>query len=70
MNPAQCEAYVDAASAAIDLKLDAAHRPGVLRYVALAAEMAALVDAVELAPHDETAMHFTPISPRKAGGEA
>ena len=61
------EAYVDAASAAIDLKLDDSHRPGVLRYVALAADMAALVDAVELAPHDETAVHFAPISPRKAG---
>jgi hypothetical protein len=63
MSPAALEAYVDAASAAIDLKLDASHRPGVLRYIALAAEMAAQVDAVDLAPHDEAAVHFSPIVP-------
>ena len=70
MNPAAIEAYVDAASAAMALNIAPEHRAGVLRYVALAADMAALVDALDLAPHDEAAVHFTPISPRKAGGEA
>jgi len=68
MSPAQVEAYVDAASAILDLNLEAAHRPGVLRYFALAADMAALVDAVPLEPHHEAAVHFTPISPRATEG--
>ncbi|APW37733.1 hypothetical protein RD110_11420 [Rhodoferax koreense] len=68
MSPAQIEAYVDAASALLDLTIETAHRPGVLRYFGLAADMAALVDAVPLEPHHEAAVHFTPISPRE--GEA
>ena len=63
MSPAVVEAYVLAASSALDLRIDAAHLPGVQRYFSLAAEMAALVDAVALAPHDEAAVHFSPIVP-------
>ena len=63
MTPAQTEAYVDAAAAALDLQLRPDHRPGVLRYFALAAEMAALVEAVPLAPHAEPAVVFVPVSP-------
>ncbi|MDB5849132.1 MAG: hypothetical protein JWP29_2884 [Rhodoferax sp.] len=70
MNAAQVEAYVDAASSALDLPIAAAHRPGVLRYFALAADMAALVDATELVPHDEAAVHFTPIVPGVAKASA
>lgn len=65
MTPAQTEAYVDAAAGALDLKLRADHRPGVLRYFALAAEMAARVDAVPLDMHDESAMVFVPVSPKE-----
>lgn len=65
MTPAQTEAYVDAAAAALDLHLRADHRPGVLRYFALAAEMAALVDAVPLPPHAEPAVVFVPVPPRE-----
>jgi hypothetical protein len=57
------EAYVDAAAAALDLPLSPAHRPGVLRYFALAAEMAALVNGLPLAVHDEAAEAFVPIGP-------
>ena len=63
MTPAQTEAYVDAAAAALDLNLRPDHRPGVLRYFALAAEMAALVEAVPLEPHAESAVVFVPVSP-------
>ena len=63
MTPAQTEAYVDAAAAALGLNLRPDHRPGVLRYFALAAEMAALVEAVHLEPHAESAVVFVPVSP-------
>ena len=53
MTPAQTETYVDAAAAALGLNLRPDHRPGVLRFFALAADMAAVVDAVPLAPHAE-----------------
>ncbi len=63
--PQQIEAYVDAASTAIGLRLSPEHRPGVLRFFALAAEFAALVEAVPLSERDEPAVHFTPVSPRE-----
>ncbi len=63
MTPVQTEAYVDAAAAALGLSLRPDHRPGVLRYFALAAEMAALVEAVPLEPHAESAVVFVPVSP-------
>ncbi|MET0542722.1 MAG: DUF4089 domain-containing protein [Variovorax sp.] len=65
MTPAQTEAYVDAASAALDLKLRPDHRPGVLRFFALAAEMAALIEAVPLDPHVEPSVNFVPVSPKE-----
>jgi hypothetical protein len=72
MTPAQIEAYVDAAAAALQLPLSPAHRPGVLRYFALAAELAELVMAAPLGPVDEPAPVFVPIAPgelRGAGSE-
>ena len=65
MTPAQTEAYVDAAAAALDLNLRPDHRPGVLRFFALAAEMAAVVDAVPLDPHAESAVSFVPVAPKE-----
>ncbi len=67
MTPAQIEAYVDAAAAALQLPLSAAHRPGVLYYFRLASEMAALVGAHPLALTDDPAEAFVPIPP---GGRA
>jgi hypothetical protein len=61
MTPKQIEAYVDAAATALNLRLRPDHRPGVLRYFGLAAEFAALVEAVPLDPHDETSVHFSPV---------
>ena len=63
MTPQQIEAYVDAAAAALDLRLRPDHREGVLRYFTLASEFAAIVDAVPLQLNDESAVHFTPVSP-------
>ena len=63
MTPAEIEACVDATAAALDLKLEPAHRPGVLHYFALAASLADLVNAHALTPADEPAAGFTPLSP-------
>jgi len=71
MTPAQVEAYVDAASGALGLRLRPDHRPGVLRFFALAAEFAALVDGVPLSERDEPATSFVPVAlvaPREAQG--
>jgi Protein of unknown function (DUF4089) len=65
MTPAQIESYVDAASAALELRLRPDHRAGVVRFFGLAAEFAALVEAVPLAPHDESAVSFAPVSPKE-----
>ncbi|MDP3822284.1 MAG: DUF4089 domain-containing protein [Burkholderiales bacterium] len=63
MTPAQIEAYVDAAAAALQLPLSPEHRPGVLHYFALAAGMAELVAAQPLAITDDPAEAFVPVSP-------
>ena len=63
MTPAQIEAYVDAASAALNLPLSAEHRPGVLHYFALAAGMAELLAAHPLTITDDPAEAFVPVSP-------
>jgi len=58
------EAYVDAAADLLGLPLAPEHRPGVLGFFALAAGMAAVVEAVPLTPHDDSPMRFEPVSPR------
>ncbi|HSU23321.1 MAG TPA: AtzG-like protein [Variovorax sp.] len=62
MTPDQTEAYVDAAAAMLELPLHPAHRPGVLRFFALAAEFAAVLEAVPLDAHAESAVAFAPVS--------
>lgn len=66
MTPVQTEAYVDAGAAALGLNLRPDHRPGVLRFFALAVEMAAVVDAVPLESHAESAVSFVPVAPKEA----
>jgi hypothetical protein len=66
MRPDQLEAYVDAAAAALQLPLASEHRPGVLRYVALAALMAEQVYGLALTSGDEAAPQFVPIAPGDA----
>ena len=62
MNTTQIEAHVDAVAAMLGLSLSAEHRPGVLGYFGLAAEMAVLVNGLPLSAHDEPAEAFVPIS--------
>ncbi len=50
--------YARAAAAAVGLPLSDAHLPGVAMNLALAARMAAVVEAMELAPDDEAAPVF------------
>ena len=63
MTEQEIEAYVDASAAALGLPLRADHRPGVLRYFALAAQMAELVHGLPLTTADEPAETFVPIAP-------
>ena len=63
MERQQVEAYVDAAAAALDLPIAAAHRPGVVQYVELAAAMADLVMTLSLDGDDEPAPVFTAVAP-------
>jgi len=59
-------AYVDAAAATLGLKIAAEHRPGVLQFFALAANMAELVQGLPLEPHDESGNVFHPVPPHGA----
>ena len=69
MTPAQIDAYVDAAAAALDLPLSPEHRPGVLQFFALAAGFAEHLQAVPLDAHDDPAPVFVPVEPSaKAAG--
>lgn len=63
MTPAQIEAYVDAAAAVLHVPVAAEHRAGVLNYFALAAEMAASVEAHPFTVSDDPAVAFIPIEP-------
>ena len=56
------EAYVDAQSVLLGLPISPEQRPGVLRYVQLAATMAASVMDFKLTPADESGSVFLPIS--------
>ncbi len=55
--------YIDAAAAALQLKLSPQHRPGVLQFFALAAQMAELVQGLPLTVADEPGNVFVPVPP-------
>jgi len=63
MDQPRIEAYVDAAAAALDLPLAPAHRPGVLAYFALAAELAESMAGAPIDVCDEAAPVFAAIAP-------
>jgi hypothetical protein len=65
MRPDPIEAYVDATAAALSLNLAAEHKPGVQRYIALAALMAEQVNGLDLGIEDEAAPQFVPILSRR-----
>jgi Protein of unknown function (DUF4089) len=54
----QDAAYVDAVAAMIGLPIAEAHRPGVERFLAIAAEMAAVLDRV---PLDDGLLDLAPV---------
>lgn len=57
------EAFMDASSVALDLPIDPAHRPGVLRYLGIAAAMARTLEQFPLSERVEPAVRFEPVSP-------
>ena len=63
LTPQQIEALVAATAAALDLHIAAAHKPGVLAFVALAAGMADQVMGLPLGVEDEPGNVFTPVAP-------
>ena len=65
LTPAQIEAAVDAQATLLGVPIAAEHRPGVLRYFALAAQMAELVDGAALTPADESGNVFVPVAPER-----
>jgi Protein of unknown function (DUF4089) len=60
LTPAQAEAWIDAAAAALALPIAPEHRPGVLHYLVLASRFAAEIEALPLSPHDDSAVSFVP----------
>jgi hypothetical protein len=63
VRPTAIEAIVAAQSALLDLAIAAEHRPGVIAYFTLAAEMAQLVDGLPLGIDDESGSVFRPVEP-------
>ena len=61
---AQVDAYIDAASAALGLKIAAEYRAGVTTYFRLAAEMAELLQGLPLTAADESGAVFRPVCPQ------
>ena len=70
MTSAEIETYVDAAAVALALPLSAEHRSGVLTFFALAANFAAVVEAVPLDVRTESAVQFLPVAPGTGGDNA
>lgn len=57
------EALADSTARVLGLAIALEHRPGVLRYLTLAASYAELLEQVELGPGDESGAIFRPVSP-------
>ncbi|WP_194137475.1 DUF4089 domain-containing protein [Salipiger mangrovisoli] len=52
------DAYIDAVSAAMDLPIGPDHRPGTARFLAIAVEMAAILETVDL---DDAELVLAPV---------
>jgi hypothetical protein len=63
------EAFMEAQCALLGLTLAPEHRPGVLRYLQLAAAMAPRVMDFPLSPHDESGNVFVPVAPAPSAAE-
>ena len=62
--PMDPDHYLDATAAALELAIAPEHRPGVLRYLQLAAAMAERIESLPLDPADEPGSTFRPVEPR------
>lgn len=69
ISPESLARYVDAAADALGLPLTPEQRPGVLAYFGMAARFAAVLEATELHPHDESALRFDPVPVPPSGGD-
>ena len=69
ISPEALVRYVDAAADALGLSLTPEQRPGVLAYFGMAARFAAVLEATELHPHDESALRFDPVPVALSGGD-
>jgi hypothetical protein len=67
MTARSIEAIVAAQSSLLELPIAAEHRPGVIAYFTLAAEMARLVDGLPLGIDDESGGVFHPVEPPERG---
>ena len=54
----EIDRYIEAASELVDLRIEASWRPGVATYLGLAADMAAILDTVEL---DDAELILAPV---------
>jgi len=67
MTPTDLSAWVDQAARLLGLPVAEEHRPGVLHYFSIAADMAALVNELPLSALDKAAGAFIPIAPASPG---
>jgi hypothetical protein len=65
MTPTQIETVVAANAAALGLVIAAEHKPGVVAFFALAAEMAVCVAGLPLGIDDESGNVFVPVAPQE-----
>jgi hypothetical protein len=63
LTPQQIDALVAANAAALDLRIAAEHKPGVIAFFTLAAGLAELVNGLPLTVEDESGAVFTPMAP-------
>jgi Protein of unknown function (DUF4089) len=63
MTAQQVEAVVNANAAALDLRIAAEHKPGVLAFFTIAAAMADLAHGLPLSVEDESGSVFLPVAP-------
>lgn len=69
LSPQTIEACVDATAELLGLPIAPEHRPGVLRYFALAASFAAQTYGLAIDDKADPAGVFVPVSPRGSGDE-
>ena len=70
LTPTEIEHLINGAAPAVGLKLTFEQKRGVATYLALAAEMAELVQGLPLGRDDESGSVFTPVSPAVPGALA